>query len=102
MGLSAYSIIAHQLFDVRVLIRRTLVYSALLTVMAGSFAAFENGLEHLLSPLLGKGDSFMTDLVAALVVGLAVDPLKRTLHHFVSHRLFKDEPSNGADQETSA
>jgi hypothetical protein len=91
VGFSAYSIVAHHLFDVRLLIRRTLVYTLLLAALTGAFAAFEKGVEHLLRPHLGS-DSFATDLIAALLVGFAVDPLKRQLHHLVSSRLFKHEP----------
>jgi hypothetical protein len=95
VGFSTYSIVSHRLFDVRILIRRTLVYTALLGVLAGLFAAFEKGLEHFLRPLLGN-DSFGTDLLATLVVGFAIDPLKRYIHYFVTSRLFQGEaPSEG-------
>jgi hypothetical protein len=90
VGFSAYSIVAHHLFDVRLLIRRTVVYTLLLAALTGAFAAFEKGMEHLLRPLIGQ-ETFATDLIAALLVGFAVDPLKRQLHHFVASKLFKDE-----------
>jgi hypothetical protein len=90
VGFSAYSIVAHHLFDVRLLIRRTLVYTVLLSILAGSFAAFEKGLEHFLRPLLGS-DNFATDLLAALVIGFAVEPLKSQIHQVVTSRLFKGE-----------
>jgi len=92
VGFSAYSIVAHHLFDVRLLIRRTLVYTLLLAALTGGFAAFQKGMEHVLRPLIG-GDSFPTQLVAALVVGFALDPIKRQLHHLVASRLFKGEPA---------
>lgn len=91
VGFSAYAIIAQQLFDVRLLIRRTFVYSMLLAALAGTFAVLEKGMEHLLLPLLGQGHSFSTDLVAALIVGFAADPLKRWLRHIATHRLFQGE-----------
>jgi hypothetical protein len=91
VGFSAYSIVAHHLFDVRLLIRRTLVYTLLLSALAGAFTALEKGLEHWLLPFLGHEGGFATDLVAALVVGFAVDPLKRALHHFVASKLFQNE-----------
>lgn len=88
VGFSVYSILTHRLFDVRLLIRRTLVYSFLLALLAGGFAAVEKALEHGLSPLLGSR-SFATDLLAALFVGFAIDPLKRQLHQFVNRKLFR-------------
>lgn len=91
VGFSAYAIIAQRLFDVRLLIRRTFVYSLLLAALAGSFAVLEKGMEHLLLPLLGTGHSFSGDLLAALIVGFAADPLKRWLRHLATSRLFQGE-----------
>jgi len=96
VGFSAYAIIAQRLFDVRLLIRRTFVYSLLLAALAGTFAVLEKGMEHLLLPLLGQRHSFSTDLVAALIVGFAADPLKRWLRHIATYRLFQGEDG---DQE---
>lgn len=90
VGFSVYSILTHRLFDVRLLIRRTLVYSFLLALLAGAFAAVEKALEQGLSPLLGSR-SFATDLLAALLIGFAIDPLKRQLHRLVNRKLFRGE-----------
>lgn len=98
VGFSAYSIVANHLFDIRILIRRTLVYSLLLAALAGAFAALEQGLEHLLRPLLGTDGGVSPDLLAALVVGFAVDPLKRALHDLVTHRFFREEPREERDE----
>jgi len=91
VGFSAYAIVAQRLFDVRLLIRRTFVYSLMLAVLAGTFAVLEKGTEHLLLPLLGQSRSFGSDLFAALLVGFAADPLKRWLRHLATNRLFQGE-----------
>ena len=97
VGFSAYAIVATHLFDVRLLIRRTFVYSFLLAALAGGFAVLEKGMEHLILPLLGSQHSFSGDLIAALVVGFAADPLKRWLRHIATHQLFRGE--EGDDEE---
>jgi len=91
VGFSAYTIVAQRLFDVRLLIRRTFVYSLMLAVLAGTFAVLEKGTEHLLLPLLGQSHSFSSDLFAALLVGFSADPLKRWLRHLAVSRLFRGE-----------
>ncbi|BCM94125.1 hypothetical protein IAD21_06028 [Abditibacteriota bacterium] len=91
VGFSAYAIIATHLFDVRLLIRRTFVYSFLLATLAGGFAVLEKGLEHLLSPLLGTHNSFLGELFAALLVGFAVDPLKHYFKQIAARRFFRGE-----------
>lgn len=99
VGCSAYSIVAHHLFDVRLLIHRTLVYTLLLATLAGAFAAMERGLEHLLQSFLGHDGVFSPDLLAAVLVGFGVDPLKRGLHRIVAHRLFRHEPPDSDSWE---
>lgn len=89
---SAYSIIAHQLFDIRVIIRRTLVYSILLAcifatyssvvVLAGSIAG---GLPALDSRI------FFTYFAAAIIIGMGFDPLRRWLQNKTDQFLFKKE-----------
>lgn len=99
VGFSGYSIITHHLFDVRLLIRRTLVYTVLLSLMAGGFAASEKVLEYLLRPFVGSGEGFTSELFAALLIGFAVDPIKRQLHRVAAKALFHDEsPDEAADQ----
>lgn len=98
VGCTAYAIVAQQLFDVRLLIRRTFVYSLLLAALAGTFAVLEKGMEHLLLPLLGAQHTFSGDLVAALLVGFAADPLKRWLRHIASNRLFQGEEGDEEPQ----
>lgn len=95
VGFSAYAIVAQRLFDVRLLIRRTFVYSLMLAVLAGSFAVLEKGTEHFLLPLLGQSHSFSSDLFGALLVGFAADPLKRWLRHLAASRLFQGEEEDG-------
>lgn len=90
VGCCAYSIIAHRLFDVRLLIRRTVVYTLLLSVMAGVFPAVEQVLQHVLRPLLGTQDNLATSMVAALIIGMAVEPVKRRLHQ-VTDKMFESE-----------
>ncbi len=99
VGFCAYAIVATHLFDVRLLIRRTFVYSLLLALLAGSFAVLEKGMEHLIGLLLGQRNSFAGDLVAALLVSVAADPLKRWLRHLASTRFFQGEEAEGQIQE---
>jgi len=53
-------------------------------------------LEYLLSPLLGAGQGLTTELFAALLIGFAVDPIKRQLHHLATKALFPGETPTGA------
>lgn len=91
IGTTAYSIIAHQLFDIRIIVRRTLVYSGLLF-----FAVVAYGMIVLLfSTLFGRGieatfqwNVFLQDLVAIMVIAAGFEPLRNWLVRLTDKYLF--------------
>jgi len=91
VGLTGYAIIALRLFDVRILVRRTLVYTILLALLAGVFKGIESILEEILSPWIGGGQSFSSGFIGAIAVGFALDPARRYLEHLVSKVVFRGE-----------
>jgi signal transduction histidine kinase len=91
VGSSAYSIVAHRLFDIRLLIRRTLVYAGLLFVLTALFSALVLGLTNALRQVLGEGYALGVSLGAALLIGLGVEPLRRGLETATDSFLFQRE-----------
>jgi len=91
VGFTGYAIIALRLFDVRILVRRTLVYTILLALLAGVFKGIESLLEELLNPLIGGGQSFASGFVGAIAVGFALDPARRYLERWVSKLVFRGD-----------
>lgn len=92
IGATAYAIVAHQLFDIRVIIRRTVEYSGLLvfTLAVYSMVVF------FFSSIFGGGDIFsfrnlVDNLVAAFLIALGFDPLRRFLARTTDKFLFKGE-----------
>lgn len=96
VGFSVYSIVAHRLFDVRVLIRRTVAYSIVLAVLTTGFTVLEKLMERLAPYVFGDGDSLVSQLVPVLLIGLAFEPLRHSAKGLVKRWLFRGEPEGTA------
>lgn len=89
---TAYSIISNQLFDIRVIIRRTVVYSGLLLFTLATysmviffFTALFGG-EEAFNP-----KTFVANLIAATLIAVGFDPLRHWLTITTDKFLFKGE-----------
>jgi hypothetical protein len=81
----AYAIVRHHLFDVRLLVRRTLVYGVLLSFVVAAYSAV---VILVADSLAGKGADTFTRF-GVLVIASAFDPLRRFLEKRVDQLLFR-------------
>jgi hypothetical protein len=81
------SILRYRLWDIDIIIRRTLVYLPLTAILAGVFAASIRLLQTLFSPL--SGQSGTATALTTLIVVAAFDPVKGWLQRLVDTR-FKE------------
>lgn len=93
---TAYAIVAHHLFDIRLIIKRTVVYSGLLLFTLGSYSM----IVFLLTTILGGnsiGSSlfafkpFLANLAAAIFIALGFEPIRLYLTRVTDNFLFKAE-----------
>jgi len=82
------SILRYRLWDIDIIIRRTLVYLPLTAILAGVFAASIRLLQALFTPLSGQQSGVATALTTLIVVA-AFDPIKGWLQRIVDAR-FKE------------
>lgn len=92
IGFTTYAIIAHQLFDIRIIIKRTLVYSGLLLFALGTYSA----IIFFFTQLFGGENTldtktFLANLVAATLIALGFEPIKQTLTKATDKYLFKGQ-----------
>lgn len=91
VGFTAYAIITQHLFDIRVIIRRTIIFAGLLTIVFGIYSAIIVLVTQLFQQNINTRESFFTNLFAALVIGFTFEPLRRWISDRTDQWLFKKE-----------
>ncbi len=81
----AYATLLHGLFNVRTLLRETLVYGLLLAFVLGSYSSSVFLVMQYLTSRTGRPTQF-----AVLLIAFSVDPLRRFLEKKVDHLLFRE------------
>lgn len=83
------AVLRYRLWDIDIVIRRTLVYAPLTAIMAGVFSASMGLTQRLFGSLTGGSET--TSVLTTVIVVAAFDPIKRSLTRFVDAR-FKEAP----------
>lgn len=87
-GSVAISILRYRLFDIDVVINRTLVYGIVTAVLAGVFAALSILIQRLALALTGQGSEAAV-VMAALVVTALFQPLRTRVQTQVDRRFYR-------------
>lgn len=88
--LTAYSIAAYRLFDIKVIIRRTVVYSVLLAFVLGIYSAVIFASAGILGGTADINRSTMIpNLIAAILIAIGFEPLRKFLTRVTDKYLFK-------------
>jgi MFS family permease len=87
----AIAILKHHLYDIDILINRTLVYGALTVVFAGIFVIIDEVAQELFLAVTQQEESWLSVIVSALVIAALSEPLKHRIEHFVDSRIFRKE-----------
>jgi signal transduction histidine kinase len=85
---TAYAIVAYRLMDIDVIIRKTLVFAGLFSVVFGVFAFFSFLTQELFSAYTGRGRLLPVLLSVAFIV-LVYDPIRRLLVNLTDRYLFQ-------------
>ena len=102
VGATVYSIIAHHLFDIRLIIRRTVVYSLLLAGISAGYSAVEYLLTELInSQSPGATSPIFAHISGAIVVSLCVNPVRKWLERKIHHLLYPKHHSKHTIRHTT-
>jgi two-component system NarL family sensor kinase len=78
------AILRYQLFDIELVVSKTLLYTSLVTIVSAVYAAVVFGFGSLIS---NRG---VAGFVAVMVVAVLVEPLRSRLHHRAQHWVYGD------------
>ena len=85
----AFAILKYRLWDIDIIIRRTLVYLPLTAILAGVFSASIRLTQTVIGALTGGGKSETATVLTTLIVVAAFDPVKGGIQKIVDAR-FKE------------
>jgi magnesium-transporting ATPase (P-type) len=87
----AVAILKHPLYDIDVVLNRTLVYGTLAVVIAGIFMTIDEVARELFLAVTRQEESWLSVIVSALAISALFEPLKHRIQRFVDRRIFRKE-----------
>lgn len=96
IGIS-YAIFRYKLFEIQILVRKSLIYSTLVTVITLLYFLLTFVLEKLFQALLGY-TAFTVSVLAVLCIALTFVPLKNKTQHFLDKYFFKGTQTQIAEE----
>jgi hypothetical protein len=98
----AVAVLRYRLYDIDIIINRTLVYGTVTVVLAGLYQAIDAALHYLLVTLTHQ-HSLVGSIVSALVVAALFHPVRHRIQHFVdAHLPFEESGRPGHSEEANS
>lgn len=83
-----FSALRYRLWDVDIVLNRTLVYGGLTLLLGGIFVAAFFGLKGVWEVILGSGQEVVAAVLPAVFITLVFNPTRKRVQHFVDRRIY--------------
>ena len=84
------AILRHRLYDIDLIINRTLVYGALTVALVALYVGVVAGLQRLFVPLINEGNQLAV-VASTLVIAAVFNPLRRRIQSFTDRRFYRSK-----------
>jgi hypothetical protein len=86
-----FAILRYRLWDIDVIINRTLVYSSLSVILALIYSVCVFGMQMLFQALTGRSSSELIIVASTLVIAALFQPLRRRLQQVIDRRFYRSK-----------